>query len=307
MKTTSVTVADLLGSVLAVPPLARHADLSLNVEGNRTLIKHMENGGVRTLMYGGNANFYNIGVSEYPKVVDMLAELAGRDTWVIPSIGPDYGRAMDQIDILRERTFPTAMLLPMQLVSSEAGIATGARKLAERYGKPLIIYIKSDGYLSPDTVASLCKDGIVAAIKYATVRDDSSKDAYLEELVTKVDRKLIVSGIGERPAIIHLRDFGLTGFTTGSGCVGPRGSMKILSLLKEKKYDEAEKIRAHYMPLEDLRDGLSPIRVLHEAVTLGGIGDMGPMLPMLSNIDEEHRPAIATAARNLLAHDKSLA
>jgi dihydrodipicolinate synthase/N-acetylneuraminate lyase len=307
MKISAVTSADLVASVLAVPPLARHADLSLNVEANRALIRHMEEGGVRTLMYGGNANFYNIGVSEYPKVLDLLEQLAGRDTWVIPSIGPDFGRAMDQIDILRERSFPTAMLLPMQLTSTEAGIATGARKLAERFGKPLIMYIKSDGYLQPDTVASMCRDGIVAAIKYATVREDSSHDPYLTELTAKIDKSLIVSGIGERPAIIHLRDFGLQAFTSGSVCVGPRGSMKLLSLLKARQYDAAEKIRAAYIPLEDCRDGINPIRVLHEAVTLAGIGDMGPTLPMLSNLEEQYMERVRTAARNLLAHDRSLA
>ena len=113
--------------------------------------------------------------------------------------------------------------------------------------------------------------------------------------------------IGERPAIVHLRDFGLKSFTSGSVCVAPRGSMKILQLLKAKKYDEAEKIRAAYIPLEDQRDARGPIRVLHDAVTLAGIADMGPMLPMISNLDAAERPAVQAAAAALLAHDRKLA
>ena len=61
---------------------------------------------------------------------------------------------------------------------------------------------------------------------------------------------------------------------------------------------------ATFQPLEDLRDALSPIRVLHAAVTLAGIADMGPMLPMLSTIaDEGNREAIAASANALLLQD----
>jgi len=100
----------------------------------------------------------------------------------------------------------------------------------------------------------------------AIVRDDAKKDAYLDELVQHVSRDIIISGIGERPAIVHLRDFGLKCFTSGSVCVAPRGSTRILALLKAKRYDEAEKIRANYIPLEDQRDARGPIRVLHDVI-----------------------------------------
>ena len=56
MKTTPITSADLSRSVIAVPPLARRADLSLDRDANRALIRHLEAGGVRSLMYGGNAS-----------------------------------------------------------------------------------------------------------------------------------------------------------------------------------------------------------------------------------------------------------
>ncbi len=100
MKTTPVTVDDLRRSVIAVPPLARNADLSLNAQANTALLRHLEQGGVRSVMYGGNANFYNVAVSEYARIIDFLAEQAGPDTWVLPSAGPDYGKLMDQAAIL---------------------------------------------------------------------------------------------------------------------------------------------------------------------------------------------------------------
>lgn len=307
MKTTPVTKEDLLRSVIAVPPLARHADFSLNKEANRTLIRYLEDGGVRSLMYGGNANFYHIPLGEYADTLAFLAEAAGADTWVLPSIGPDYGKAIDQAKLLRNTRYPTAMLLPMTFPFTDAGLGTGIRRISDALGKPVVVYIKSQPYLKPETVKALVDEGRVASIKYAVVLADPAKDDYLKALCAAVDTRYIVSGIGERPAIVHLREFGLTSFTSGSICLAPRGTMKLLALLKAQRYEEAEQVRAAYIPFEDCRDGISPIRVLHDGVTLAGIADMGPMLPMLTGLEAAEKAKVEPVARALAAFDKTLA
>ena len=167
MKTNPVSPKDLSSSVIAVPPLARHRDLTISTADNRALIQYLEEGGVRTLLYGGNANLYNIGAGELPELLDMLEEEAGEDTWVIPSVGPDYGKLMDQLEVLKGRAFPTVMILPLAFPATGDGITTGIRRFAETLGKPVIVYIKADNYLAPTQVAALADDGLVAAIKYA--------------------------------------------------------------------------------------------------------------------------------------------
>jgi dihydrodipicolinate synthase/N-acetylneuraminate lyase len=306
VKTSAVHAADLARSVIAVPPLARNGDLTLNPEANLALIRHLESGGVSTMMYGGNANFYNIGMYEYAAVLDFLEQSVAADTWLIPSAGPDFGKLMDQARVLRTRPFPTAMVLPLAFPATPDGSEKAIRLFAESYGRPVIIYIKAENYLTPFNVKRLVGAGLVAAIKYAVVRDDASNDPLLRALLDEVDAKLIVSGIGERPAIEHLRNFGLAAFTSGSVCVGPRGSTRMLAALKAGDFATASAIREAYLPLEDLRDAHSPLRVLHEAVTLAGIADMGPMLPQLSNIGADKQPAIAAAAKALLAHDRTM-
>lgn len=303
MKSTPVTTADLENSVIAVPPLARNADLSLNRAANLTLIRHIEAGGITSLMYGGNANFYHLPLSEYADTLDFLAEAAGPDTWVLPSVGSDHGRMMDQAVLLRNRKFPTAMLLPHFFPHTVNGLASGIRRFTDVLGKPAVLYIKSDNYLPADVIANLRSEGRLASIKYASVRENPAKDSYLRELVNQVGRDIIVSGIGERPVIEHFRDFGLTSMTSGSCCVAPRGTAQLLSLLQQKRFDEAEVIKARYIPLEDCRDSISPIRVLHDAVTLAGIADMGPMLPLLSNLTLEEADVVGPAARQLLTSD----
>ena len=307
MKTTPVVPADLARSVIAVPPLARRADLSLDRDANRALVRHLEQGGVRSLMYGGNANFYHLPVSSYAETVDMLAELAGSDTWLLPSAGPDFGKLVDQAAILRTRAFPTAMLLPMTFPFTDAGLADGVRRFTDALGKPAVVYIKADPYIRPATLGALHREGRLVAIKYAVVRDDPARDPYLDGILAQLPREIVVSGIGERPAIVHLRDFGLVSFTTGSGCIAPHLSMALLDLLKRKRYEEAEALRAAFLPLEDARDAISPIRVLHDAVTLSGVADTGPMLPLLTGLAPDERARVAPVARELLAADRARA
>ncbi len=297
---------DLGKSVLAVPPLARNRDLTLNKQANAALVRHLEQGGISTLMYGGNANFYNVGLYEYVAILDMLREIARPDSWIIPSMGPDFGKLMDQATVLRDQPFPTAMVLPAATASTVSGVEAGVALAAERLGKPVIVYVKAEGFITPAAIRRLVDRGLVMAIKYAIVRADPVQDAFLTELVDLVDRAIIISGMGERPALVHWRRFGLASFTSGSVCVAPRASQSILQALQRGDQAEADRLRAAFIPLEDRRDAISPARVLHDAVTLTGIADMGPALPLLSNLEPEHADGVRKAARELLEFNNAL-
>jgi len=306
MKTTPITPADLAASVLSVPPLARRADFTIDAVQNARLLDHLRSGGVRTFMYGGNANFYNIGVSELRTVVEMLIKLSRDGDWIIPSVGSDYGKARDQLTMLRDYPFPTAMVLPHKAQSTPAGVAIGIRKLAEAYGKPVIAYVKDEGYVEAADMGRLAKDGAICAVKYAIVRDDPLNDPFLADLVGAVDKSMIISGIGERPAIDHLTKFGLQAFTSGSVCVAPGLSMSLLRALKRGDLAEAKRVRELFIPLEDERDAHSPLRVLHDAVRLAGICDSGPMQPYLTGFnDPKILAGIEKAAKELLAAERN--
>ena len=151
-----------------------------------------------------------------------------------------------------------------------------------------------------ENVKRLADAGIVSGIKYAIVRADPARDEYLQKLVGLVDPRMIISGIGEQPAIAHLREFGLGGFTSGCVCVAPKLSTRMLEAMQAGHWPEAERIRKVFQPLEDLRNAINPIRVLHEAVRLAGIADTGPLLPLLSNVPSSDHPRIAEAAKQLL-------
>jgi dihydrodipicolinate synthase/N-acetylneuraminate lyase len=234
----------------------------------------------------------------------MLVEMASADTWVIPSVGPDYGKMMDQFPVVRDMGFPTVMVLPLGFPATPSGVETEIRRFVESFGKPIILYIKFEGYLEPEGVKRLVDEGLVYGIKYAIVRKDPTVDDYLTKLLGLIDRRYVISGIGERPAVTHLRDFGLNGFTSGSVCIAPNRSTQILRALKVGDHATAEAIRTRILPFEDLREAISPVRVLHDGVTLAGIAEMGQIFPLMSSLSPAEAETVAPAARDLLAYDR---
>ena len=298
MKTT-ITIADLHASIIAVPPLCRGADLKPNAAENARLIRHIEAGGVSTLLYGGNANFYNIALSEYETVLDQLEAGAAPGTLVVPSVGPYFGTAMDQAALLARRKFPTAMLLPTLAVSSPEGVRAAVMRIVERLGRPIVLYVKDPGYVTIDIVKALVDAGAISWIKYAVVRPDPADDALLAGLVQTVDPAIIVSGIGEQPAIVHWQKFGIRAFTSGCVCVAPRRSQEMLRALQTGDVAQAEVIREKFSILESLRNAHGPIPVLHHAVAEAGIATTGPALPLMADLDAALVEKISPAAHAL--------
>src|SRR5215207_1863349 len=164
MDTRPIMPATLAGSVISVPPVARNADLTWNAAENQRLIRHLEAGGVRTLLYGGNAVLGHVSLSEYGELLNLISESAGRETLVIPSVGPGFGLMRDQAAILRDFAFPTAMLLPSRDGTTPAGVGTGLRRFVERFGRPAVLYIKHDGFVDVATVRKLMDDKLLSWI-----------------------------------------------------------------------------------------------------------------------------------------------
>jgi dihydrodipicolinate synthase/N-acetylneuraminate lyase len=70
---------------------------------------------------------------------------------------------------------------------------------------------------------------------------------------------------------------------------------------------EAQRIHDRFLPLETLRDDISLIRVLHDAVTLSRIAEIGPILPLLSGTPDAALPSVEREARALLEFERSFA
>ncbi|MCI0660678.1 MAG: dihydrodipicolinate synthase family protein [Acidobacteria bacterium] len=306
MKTTPVSKEDLRG-VFPVPPLARKDDAqrSIDFAQNQRILQHIAAGGLTRFLYGGNAFLYHITLADYQELLDWLSDFSD-DRWPIPSIGPSFGRAMDQALLLRNYKFPCAMMLPCADPRDATGLERGVREIAEVARMPLVLYLKEENNFGVnkeeglDVVARLVDDGLCAFIKYAIVRQNPALDPYLESLLSRVDRQIVLGGIGERPAVSHMRDWKLPGFTTGSGCIAPSLSRALFEACASEDFAEAEKLREEFLPLEDLRDAWNPSKVLHYATQLAGIAETGPVLPYLSPLSNEQMRQLGPVAERLL-------
>jgi dihydrodipicolinate synthase/N-acetylneuraminate lyase len=304
MNTSPLSIEEFAGSVLAVPPLARRADLSLDAAENHKLIRHIEAGGLRTLLYGGNANLYHTPVHEYGELLALLADGAADTTRVIPAIGPDFGKMMDQARLLRGSGYRTAMVLPMQGFTTAEGVEEGIARVVDFLGMPVTLYIKSEQTIGIEALGRLVDEGRVLVVKYAIVRDDPANDAFLQRLIERIGVQRLVSGMGERPTLVHVAKFGLASFTTGSGCIAPAACKRLFEALKARDMAAAQPIYDAFLPLETLRDSISLIRVLHDAVSLSGLADMGPHLPLLSPSPVAKHAEIQAAAQALHAYNR---
>ena len=301
---------DDVWGVYSVPPLPRKNDSqrTLDFDAAEQLAAHIHRGGITKFLYGGNAFLYHVTLNEFEALLDWLNGFAA-DRMPIPSIGPSFGRAVDQAKLLRRYSFSCAMMLPCNDPRDARGLEAGLREIADAAGMPLIVYLKSDDAFGSDkecgldAVARLVDDGVCAAIKYAVVLDHPEDDPYLTSLLRRVDRKRVVSGMGERPAIVHLRDFALGGLTTGSGCIAPFMCTSLFEACKSQQWSAATALRAEFMPLEDLRDAWGPARVLHHAIELAGVAPGGPIPPYVSALSAEQIAKLAPVARRLRERD----
>src|SRR5690606_15503606 len=104
--------ADFRSTVVAVPPIALTADLKVAPEHTAALVRHIVGGGVDILLYGGNANLYHFSLNDYADALAVM-EAASREARVITSIGPDFGKMLDQAPLIERSSIRNVMLLPM--------------------------------------------------------------------------------------------------------------------------------------------------------------------------------------------------
>jgi dihydrodipicolinate synthase/N-acetylneuraminate lyase len=307
MKRTNLHPEDFHG-VIPVPPLARNSDekRSLNRSENDKLLRHIAAAGITRFLYGGNAFLYHVTLREYETLLDWMSG-ADDDYLMLPSAGPSFGRLMDQAPLLRKYGFPAVMALPCGDPRDAAGLRRGLREFVDACGCKLVLYLKeennfgSDKMAGLDAVAQMVDDGVCVALKYAVVRTDPRDDDYLQALLQRVDRRYVISGIGERPAVIHMRDWRLPAFTTGSGCIASGGSQAIFEACRAGDFATAERIREDFLAVEDLRDAWGPARVLHAATELAGVANTGPTPPFISPLSADQISQLRQPAADLSA------
>ena len=95
------------GSEAGFSPLPLLKDLAIDQEAKPEALQRVE-----------DQTFTSVQKAEPEDIIPKERQLRDEedvsdDTWVIPSAGPDYGKLDDQATILKGRSFPTVMVLPL--------------------------------------------------------------------------------------------------------------------------------------------------------------------------------------------------
>jgi dihydrodipicolinate synthase/N-acetylneuraminate lyase len=291
MATAMLTPADFATSVVAVPPIALRPDHGVAVDQNAILVRHILSGGVDILLYGGNANLYHFSLAAYAEALEMMEAVAGSGR-IITSIGPSFGTMLDQVPLIERSSLRNVMLLPVAFPADSHGTTEGIRRIVDRLGFGVIVYLKRDNYVRPEVLEKLVADGAVRFIKYAVERPAPEDDAYLDAVLSAVGREHVASGMGETPIIDHVGARGVATYTSGAVCIAPAAAMALLATVRSGDKQRAATAIQPFLDFERVRSGLGGIQVLHSAVTASGIADMGPMMPMVSVVKERNMPEV---------------
>jgi dihydrodipicolinate synthase/N-acetylneuraminate lyase len=214
MSLPLLTRADYAKTVIAVPPIALTEDGRVSAAENRRIMRHIADGGIPVLLYGGNANLYHFGLDLYREAVDVLHAELPAPVSILFSAGPGFGTALDHVKVLRQAGVRSVMLLPTAFPSDQVGVGAGVRRIADALGNGIVLYIKRENYVAPDGLARLIDDGAVTFVKYAVERTEPADDAYLDRLVEAVGTGVIASGMAETPIADHVGRRRLAAFSS---------------------------------------------------------------------------------------------
>lgn len=301
MSQPPLTPSDYPRSVVAVPPIALSSEGAVAESENRALMNHIAEGGITSVLYGGNANLYHFGAESFREALAVLFANCPPSLRILFSVGPDFGKAMDQAGDILKAGVRNVLLLPMAFPSDPRGVAEGARRLADRLGFGIVLYIKRDRYIDPEALGRLVEEGAVDFVKYAVERDEPANDTYLDALIAAVGVDRIASGMGETPIHDHIGARRMATFTSGAVCIAPAAANELLRLYRAGEFDLAQKLSAPFLDFERTRANLGGTSVLHDGITLSGIADCGPLMPLVSNLDEEQKALIRPQVEALVA------
>ena len=238
----------------------------------------------RGILYGGNAFLYHITLDEFEALLGWLAGVPGDALGRFPSLGPSFGRAMDQARLLRRHAFRCAMMLPCGDPRDARGMEAGLREIADAAGMPLILYLKSEDGFGADLERGP-RRGRPADRRRRRGRDQVRRRARRSAATIRISTACCAASIARASSAAWASGRRSCTCATSSSAASrparaasrPRSCSALFDACAAQRLGRAPRRCApRFMPLEDLRDAWGPARVLHHATELAGIAPTGP-------------------------------
>ncbi|MFG2890990.1 dihydrodipicolinate synthase family protein [Streptomyces sp. NPDC048248] len=241
-----------LADVVAIPVTPFTADGTLDTEAHRVLLRHMLDGGVRTLTPNGNTGeFYALTPGERRAVTELTIEAAGNRATVLAGIGHDVPTAIASARHARDCGAHMVMVhQPVHPYVSEGGWVDYHRAIAEAVPELGVVPYLRNPAVSGRRLAELadaCPN--VIGVKYA-VPDAARFAAFARD--AGLERFVWIAGLAEPYAPSYF-SAGATGFTSGLVNVAPAVSRNMLEALRSGDHPAAMKVWEDIRRFEELR------------------------------------------------------
>ena len=288
--------------VVAITP--RQQDRGVDLEGVRKNVQYLIQHGVDFIMPEcGTGMVYDASLEEYEAVVGAFLDAAGDAAYIVPGIGPGFGRSIEMGHIARSLGVAGVMIMPVVGPGSANGVYNGLREITKVVQLPTVLYQRRLDIMPVDDVINLCELDEVVGLKYA-VEDIDAFDRIAERAG---ERAAMVCGMAEDPCIDYMAH-GAVGFSSGMANFVPRMSLTLLNRFSTGDTAEAERLRALMVPFEDFR-GENGARysgsALHAAMDYAGLAG-GPVIPFAEDVGPQDLPRVHAMMDILMKEETSL-
>ncbi len=190
MKTSPVGLDDLQG-VFAQPRLVRDEAGEIDWGESQKEIEIFARQGVTRFIYGGDA-LSGVALEPFRKLTTWLQGFP-KNLWAIPGVGPDWGLAVEQAQVLSQRFFPCVLLLPGAEFPELGTWEQNVRSLHQIAKKPLALALRSPFDLGTDPEAAL--QSVLRLMREGVILFVWCADASVGEWAARVlDARRIVFG-----------------------------------------------------------------------------------------------------------------
>ena len=291
-------------NVLVVAITPRREDRQVDLAGVRKNVRYLIQHGVDFIMPEcGTGMVYDASLEEYEAVVGTFLDAAGDAAYVVPGIGPGFGRALEMGHIARSLGVAGVMIMPVVGPASANGVYNGLREITKTVQLPTVLYQRRLDIMPADDAVSLCELDDVVGLKYA-VDDLDAFDRIIERAGAHA---AMVCGMAEDPCIDYMAR-GAVGFSSGMANFVPQMSLTLRERFAAGDRGEAERLRALMVPFEDLR-GENAARysssALHAAMDHAGLAG-GPVIPFAEDVALQDLPRLHAMVDALMREERAL-
>jgi 4-hydroxy-tetrahydrodipicolinate synthase len=302
--TPKILDKDACSNVLVVAITPRDRAGQVDLIGVRRNVAALVAAGIDFIMPEcGTGLVYDATLAEYEAVVGAFVAAAGDRAWIVPGIGPGFGRSLEMGRIARSLGVSGVMIMPVVGPASAAGVRRGLQLITEKVALPTILYQRRLDIMPVEQVIELCRlDGVVG-LKYAV--DDL--ESFKRVAAAAGEQAAMICGMAEDPSIEYMQN-GAVGFSSGMANFVPGLSLELWRQVKAANLDEAQRLRDLMVPFEDFR-GENAARysgsALHAAMDIAGLAG-GPVIPFAEDVADADLGRVQAMMAQLLAEENIL-